>query len=71
MKIYNRTNIPERAAIDAVSLIINKQKRWDKQRISFDKINDTLYYVNLFGYPTIKVEIEDDDATISLFEETD
>lgn len=71
MRIYNRTNIPERTAKDAVSIIINKQKDSDNQRFSVDKMSETLYYVKIFGYPTIKVEIEDDDATISLFEETD
>lgn len=71
MRVYNRTNIPERTAVEAVSLILNKKIEWENQRVTIDKIKDNLYYVGIFGFPTIKVEIEDDDATIVLVEETD
>lgn len=63
--------MPERTAKEAVAIIINGTKGWDKQRITVDKFNDTIYYVKIFGYPTIKVEIEGDDATVFLREEND
>ena len=70
MRIYNRTNIPEKTAKEAVSLIIKGRKGHDIERTSVDKLHENVYRVSIFGYPPLQVEImKDDDVMIMLLEE--
>ena len=66
MRIYNRTNIPERIAVDTASLIIHNTT---DDRTTIKKINDSLYYADVFAYPTMMFEIQDRDILLTLVNE--
>lgn len=66
MRIYNRTNIPERIAVDTASLIIHNTT---DARTTIKKINNSLYYADVFTYPTMKFEIKDKDIFLTLANE--
>lgn len=66
MRIYNRTNIPERIAVDTASLIMHNIT---DNRTTIKKIDDSLYYVDVFTYPTMMFEIKDKDVFLTLVNE--
>lgn len=66
MRIYNRTNIPERIAVDTASLIMHNTT---DNRTTIKKIDDSLYYVDIFTYPTMMFEIKDKDVFLTLVNE--
>lgn len=66
MRIYNRTNIPERIAVDTASLIMHNTT---DNRTTIKKINDSLYYADVFTYPTMMFEIKDKDVFLTLANE--
>ena len=67
MRIYNRTNIPETVAVAAASFVV---KHKPDPRIVAEKISDSLYYISMSSYPTLKLEIgEDKDVIITLIKD--
>jgi len=66
MKIFNRTNIPEKTAKEAVSLAIHGVPRDDNRGIAVLEVTDSIYHIFMAGYPTIIAKFYDNDVIITL-----
>ena len=69
MKIYSRTNLPERIVKDAVRLTTEKSVSYiSRGQVEVLDASNQLYAVMLPGYPKIQVQLEKYCAMVTLLE---